>query len=86
MALQIMEIRRPNMLTDQDLQRIRAQTLVIWTDHDPTGAIEVGQRFADNIAESRLEIMTGCGHWPQFEDAETFNRLQRAFLNEGAAQ
>lgn len=85
MALQLMEVRRPNMLTDADLQRIKAETLVIWTDHDPTGAIEVGERFVKNIPNSRLEIMTGCGHWPQFEDPETFNRLQRTFLSGGVA-
>lgn len=80
MCLQIMDIRRRNMLDDALLQGIRAQTLVVWTDHDPTGAIEVGQRFVDNIPNSRLEIMHGCGHWPQFEDAPTFNRLQLDFL------
>lgn len=81
MCLQIMEIRQRNMLTDEVLKRIKAQTLVIWTDHDPTGAIEVGQRFVKNIPNSRLEVMQGCGHWPQFEDAATFNRLQLAFLD-----
>jgi pimeloyl-ACP methyl ester carboxylesterase len=24
--------------------------------------------------------MEGCGHWPQFEKADEFNRLQIAFL------
>jgi hypothetical protein len=26
-----------------------------------------------------IEIMDGCGHWPQFEDAPTFNRLPLDF-------
>lgn len=81
MCLQIMDIRQRNMLTDELLGRIQAPTLVIWTDHDPTGAIEVGQRFRDRIADSRLEVMKGCGHWPQFEDAATFNALQIGFLS-----
>lgn len=80
MCLQVMDVRRRNMLTDEMLRAIKAPTLVIWTDHDPTGAVEVGERFARNIPGARLEIMTGCGHWPQFEDAATFNRLSLAFL------
>jgi len=26
-------------------------------------------------------VMHECGHWPQFEDAETFNRLHINFLH-----
>lgn len=80
MCLQKMDIRQKNMLNDEMLRSIKAKTLVIWTDHDPTGAVEVGERFARTIPNARLEIMKGCGHWPQFEDAATFNRLQLDFL------
>lgn len=80
MALQDMEIRRRNMFSDDMLRSIRAKTLVVWTDHDPTGAIEVGERFARTIPDARLVVMKGCGHWPQFEDAATFNRLHLEFL------
>ncbi len=80
MCLQEMDIRKKNMLTDDMLRAIKAPTLVVWTDHDPTGAVEVGERFARTIPNARLEVMKGCGHWPQFEDAPTFNRLHLEFL------
>jgi 2-hydroxy-6-oxonona-2,4-dienedioate hydrolase len=80
MCLQEMSIRKRNMLTDDMLRAIRAKTLVVWTDHDPTGAVEVGERFANSIAGARMVVMKGCGHWPQFEDAPTFNRLHLDFL------
>ena len=32
------------------------------------------------IPGARFALMENCGHWPQFEDAETFNRLQLDFL------
>lgn len=80
MCLQEMETRRKNMISDEMLRRIRAKTFVVWTDHDPTGAIEVGERFAREIPNARLVVMKGCGHWPQFEDASTFNRLHLEFL------
>jgi 2-hydroxy-6-oxonona-2,4-dienedioate hydrolase len=80
MGLQIMEIRRRSMLTDDELRSIAAPTLVIWTSHDPTGAVEVGERFARTIASARLVVMQECGHWPQFENAPLFNRLTLDFL------
>ena len=80
MCLQLPEVRRRNMRADAMLQQIAAETLVVWTDHDPTGAVEVGQAFADLIPNARLEIMSDCGHWPQFEDPQTFNALQLDFF------
>lgn len=80
MCLQEMETRKRNMLTEDMLRGIRAQTLVVWTDHDPTGAVEVGERFANTIPGAKIVVMKGCGHWPQFEDAPTFNRLHLDFL------
>jgi 2-hydroxy-6-oxonona-2,4-dienedioate hydrolase len=52
----------------------------MWTSHDPGSTIEVGQRLARGIRGARFEVMNNCGHWPQFEDAATFNQLQLAFL------
>lgn len=80
MCLQIMDIRQRNLLTEEDLRRIKAPTLVIWTSHDPTGAVEVGERLARTIADATLVVMQNCGHWPQFEDAPLFNRLTLDFL------
>jgi 2-hydroxy-6-oxonona-2,4-dienedioate hydrolase len=53
---------------------------VVWTSHDPTGAVEVGERIAHLIPNARMVVMDGCGHWPQFENAELFNRLELEFL------
>ena len=80
MCLQDREIRQRNLITDADLRAIRAKTLVVWTTHDPTGAVEVGERFARTIPDAELFVMEHCGHWPQFEDAPTFNARHIAFL------
>ncbi len=80
MCLQVMEIRRRNMIPIEDLRQIKAPTLVVWTDHDPTGKVEVGETFAREIPDARLIVMENCGHWPQYEDAETFNRIHLEFL------
>lgn len=80
MCLQDMEIRQRNMLTPDELGKIEAETLVLWTTHDPTAGVEVGQRLADLVPNSRFVVMENCGHWPQYEDPDGFNALHIDFL------
>ena len=72
--------RYPRDLTDAEWAAIRAPTLVVWTSHDPTAPETIGRRIAELIPAARFELMHDCGHWPQFEDAATFNRLHLDFL------
>jgi len=81
LTLQNLKIRKRNLLTDKDLRSIVAPTLVVWTDHDPTGAVTVGQRFASTISNARLVVLKNSGHWPQYEEAELFNKLHMDFLS-----
>lgn len=84
MCLQETEIRRRNNLSDEEWAAIKAPTMVLWTDKDPTAAVSVGQRIASLIPNADFVLMTGCGHWPQFEDAEKFNAIHLRFLQGGA--
>ena len=80
LAMHTPEARRRYALTPEQWQSITAPTLVLWTSHDPTASVEVGRALAGLIPGSRFEVMDGCGHWPQFEDAVTFNRIHIEFL------
>jgi len=80
MALQDPEIRARNILGPEDYGRITAPTLVLWTSDDPTADVTEGRRIASMIPGARFELMTGCGHWPQYEDAKTFDALHLDFL------
>lgn len=80
LCLQEMEIRRRNMFSAEDSASIKAPALVLWTSHDPTAAPEEGRKIAESIPAARFEVMNECGHWPQFEDPETFNRVHLDFL------
>lgn len=80
MALQDPEIRARNLLGPGEYGKITAPTLVVWTSDDPTADVAEGKRIASMIPGSRFELMPGCGHWPQYEDAETFDRLHLDFL------
>lgn len=80
LCLQDPEIRQRNLLSQEMLSKIRAKTLVVWTTHDPTAPVEIGEKMAGWIAGSRFVVMSDCGHWPQFEDPDTYNRLSLEFL------
>jgi len=80
MALQDLETRKRNMLSDDDLRAIQAPAMVLWTTKDPSGPVDEGRRIAGLIPNGRLAVMDNCGHWPQYEDTDTFNRIHLDFL------
>ena len=80
LILQEMDTRVRNLLQDADWASIAAETLVLWTTHDPTNPPEEGRRLSRLIPGAQFVIMKGCGHWPQFEDPDTFNDAHIAFL------
>lgn len=80
LCLQDMPIRRRNMITAEQYSRIEAPALVVWTSHDPTATPEEGKQIAEMIPNAQYVVMNECGHWPQFEDAETFNKIHIDFL------
>jgi 2-hydroxy-6-oxonona-2,4-dienedioate hydrolase len=82
LCLQEMDVRQKYLFTPEMIHRITAKTLVLWTTHDPTCPADVGRVFAANISGAQFVVMQDCGHWPQFEDAEEFNRLHLKFLTE----
>jgi len=80
LVLQEQAIRQRNLLGDDEWRAIGAPTLVVWTSHDPTAPDTVGRRIAELVPDARFVLMENCGHWPQFEDADTFNRVHIDFL------
>lgn len=62
------------------LGEIKARTLVIWGRNDRFVPMDVGLRLIAGIANSELHVFNNCGHWAQWEHAETFNRLVLDFL------
>ena len=80
MALQNLEIRKRNMLTDEALRAIQAPALVLWTTKDPSGPVNEARRITSLIPNAQLAVMDNCGHWPQYEDTETFNKIHLDFL------
>ncbi|MEJ2865710.1 alpha/beta fold hydrolase [Actinomycetospora flava] len=60
--------------------RITAPTLLLWTDHDPTGGLDEAQMLLDWLPDGRLHVITGAGHWPQWEKPGEFVEQHETFL------
>jgi 2-hydroxy-6-oxonona-2,4-dienedioate hydrolase len=80
LCLHTIEARQRFALTKEQWARITQPTLVLWTSHDPTATVEVGEHLASLIPGCDFVVMDECGHWPQFEDPDTFNRITIDFL------
>lgn len=63
------------------LGEIKAPTLVIWGRNDRFVPMDTGLRLIAGIANSQLHVFNNCGHWAQWEHAETFNRMVLDFLS-----
>jgi 2-hydroxy-6-oxonona-2,4-dienedioate hydrolase len=79
-ALQDMARRERNLLTREELGRIKAPTLVVWTDHDPTASLAKGREYQASIPGAKFVIIPQCSHIPSYERPEEFNRIVREFL------
>ena len=68
------------VLTEQEVRAVRAPALVVWGRYDeladPTGADRLGK----TIPGAQTVIIDDCGHMPQLEKPEEFNRVVREFL------
>lgn len=80
LVLQNPEIRDRNMISEDLWRTIKAPTLVIGSVDDPNIFLDTARKVATLIPNVTLAEMKNVGHWPQFEDPETFNALNLKFM------
>ena len=81
LCLQDMTIRQRNLLTPQTLGKLaQLPTLIIWGLENPFGDVPEARKMHEDIPNSTLELFDRCGHWPQHERADRYNRLALEFL------
>lgn len=79
-ALQEPETRGRYSWGPEWVGKIPHETLLVWTSHDPTGSVEEAELLQEWLPSSRLEVIDGAGHWPQWEKPEEFHQLHFDFL------
>jgi pimeloyl-ACP methyl ester carboxylesterase len=65
---------------DGKLGSIHATTLVLWGHDDLLTPLSFGERFQKGIAGAKLVVIDQCGHVPQAEKPEEFNKTLMDFL------
>ena len=71
-----------NRITDDDWKRLRAPTLIIAAVDHQDVFLDTARTVVKLIPNASILEMKHCSHWPQMEDAETFNRHSLDFLRE----
>ena len=74
---------RMDFTRDKRLQSLDIPTLVLWGAQDKVNRPEGGMRLAVVMPDCELLVIPRTGHWVQWERAELFNRLVRAFVAAG---
>ena len=64
------------------LERITAETLVVWGELDTFLPPPYGQAFAQRIPGATLRMVTECGHLVPYEQTSTFVKLATEFLTQ----
>jgi 2-hydroxy-6-oxonona-2,4-dienedioate hydrolase len=62
------------------LGEIKSPTLIIWGRDDRFVPFDIGLRLVWGLPNADLHLYSRCGHWAQWEHADTFNRTVVAFL------
>jgi len=66
----------------QHLRRIECPTLILWGRHDKLLPVGIGEFYAKQIPNARLEIVDNCGHMLPFEKTEPFVANTVQFLKD----
>ena len=72
-------------LTEEQVRSVRAPTLVVWGKYDELADPAGADRLVNTIPGASKVIIDNCGHMPQLERADEFNRIVREFLGASKA-
>jgi pimeloyl-ACP methyl ester carboxylesterase len=64
------------------VKEITAPTLIIWGEEDKWIPVSDAYKFHKDIKNSKLIVLTNCGHAPQEEKPEEVSKLIGEFINE----
>jgi pimeloyl-ACP methyl ester carboxylesterase len=70
----------------EDLARIACPVLVVWGTRDRMVMHSGAERLLEALPAARLELLPGCGHCPQIEEADAFAELLLDFPSPRASR
>jgi 2-hydroxy-6-oxonona-2,4-dienedioate hydrolase len=80
LVLQDPEVRKDFAWDPSWVGKVTAPTLLLWTEHDPTGGLDEAAMLLDWLPDARLHVIADAGHWPQWEKPDQFLGAHHDFL------
>jgi pimeloyl-ACP methyl ester carboxylesterase len=71
-----------DLLTAQDLQRLKMPMLIVWGKQDQLIPFSVGEEMHNDVPQSELEIFDGCGHMAPAYCVDRIAPVVKGFLDE----
>jgi pimeloyl-ACP methyl ester carboxylesterase len=62
------------------VKKVRAQTLLVWGEHDPAVPLAVGRHLSTLLPCTNLAVIKRTGHVPMWERPDAFNHVLGSFL------
>jgi pimeloyl-ACP methyl ester carboxylesterase len=72
-------------VSEAEVRGVKAPTLIVWGKYDELANPAGADRLERAIPGSKKVIIDNCGHLPQLEKADEFNRIVRDFLTTSKA-
>jgi pimeloyl-ACP methyl ester carboxylesterase len=67
-------------LTEEQVRGVKTPTLIVWGKYDELANPAGADRLERTIPGAKKVVIDNCGHMPQLEKADEFNRIVREFL------
>ena len=64
------------------LKDLKAPLMTIWGEQDRIIPVSHADAVRERLPDSLVHTIPDCGHWPQMEQAESFNDLLIRFLGD----
>jgi 2-hydroxy-6-oxonona-2,4-dienedioate hydrolase len=80
LVLQDPQVRKEFAWDPAWVGKVVAPTLLLWTEHDPTGGLDEAGMLLDWLPDARLHVIQDAGHWPQWEKVDEYLQVHREFL------
>jgi pimeloyl-ACP methyl ester carboxylesterase len=69
-----------DQIAEEELAKLTAPSLVLWTDKNPGAGPDAGERLAKAIPGAQFYCIMDAAHWPQWEQPEEHDRVVTGFL------
>lgn len=65
---------------EEHLRQLLCPVCLIWSKHNPGNSPEHAKSALQYLSDGRMVVLDDCGHWPQWEQPDEYDKVQLEFL------